>query len=85
MKNTLTFLWLFFSFTLFSQEESPSNATTIDVNYMYGVIANHNSNILHLITGHPEGVLLSWNRKTFGKKNWHERYNYPDLGVSLSY
>lgn len=85
MKKKITLLWLIFSLTLFSQEETPSTATTVDVNYLYGVIANHNPNILHLITGHPEGVLLSWNRKTFGNKSWQERFNYPDVGVSLSY
>ena len=69
----------------FSQTQKETGASTLDVNYMYGVIANHNSNILHLITGHPEGVLLSWNKKTFGEQAWQERFNYPDVGVSFLY
>ena len=39
----------------------------IDLNYFKGNIALHNDDILHLINGHPEGVIISWNKKTFGK------------------
>jgi len=81
-RNIVTLLLLWFSLFSFSQEED-IQTSTIDVNYMYGVIANHNSNILHLITGHPEGVLVSWNRKTFGKQKWEQRFNYPDVGASF--
>lgn len=84
-KYIVTLLLLCFGLFSFSQEEKETQASTIDVNYMYGVIANHNSNILHLITGHPEGVLVSWNRKTFGKQKWEERFNYPDVGTSFLY
>ena len=73
-RNIVSLLLLCFSLLSFSQEED-TQASTIDVNYMYGVIANHNSNILHLITGHPEGVLVSWNRKTFGKKKWEQQHH----------
>ena len=85
MKKILPILLLTLSFTVFAQQETSVKANTLDVRYTYGNIWNHNSNILHLITGHPEGVLLSWNRKTFGKNEWEERFNYPDVGVSLRY
>lgn len=85
MKKTILFLYLCIGFVGFSQDVTSSKVSTIDANYMYGVIANHNSNILHLITGHPEGVLLSWNKKTFGNQPWQERFNYPDVGVSFLY
>jgi hypothetical protein len=84
MKKTILFLYLSIGFVAFSQDENTSSLT-IDANYMYGVIANHNSDILHLITGHPEGVMLSWNKKTFGEQAWQERFNYPDVGVSFLY
>ena len=57
----------------------------VEANYFYGNIAEHNPNISHLITGHPEGVLLHFNRRTYGLQAWERRYNYPDVGVSLSY
>ncbi|MCG0015961.1 acyloxyacyl hydrolase [Winogradskyella immobilis] len=68
---------------LLSQESTTSSY--LDVNYFRGNIALHNNDILGLITGHPEGVILSWNKKTFGNKAWEQRYNYPDYGVSLIY
>ncbi|QDO92829.1 acyloxyacyl hydrolase [Formosa sediminum] len=69
--------------SLFSQEKKETSY--IDVNYFSGNIALHNNYILHLIQGHPEGAIISWNKKTFGDKDWQERYNYPDYGVSFSY
>lgn len=66
-----------------SQEKQYTN--TVDVNYFHGNIALHNNDILHLIQGHPEGLILSWNKETYGFKEWEQRYNYPDYGVSLAY
>ena len=67
----------------FSQENQ--QASYIDVNYFKGNIALHNNDILHLIKGHPEGVILSWNKKTYGLEDWEQRYNYPDYGFSFIY
>ena len=69
----------------FSQETKSNSVFTFDINYSYGVIANHNPDILHLIKGHPESVLLSLNKKTYGLNDWEERFNFPDLGVSFLY
>ena len=57
----------------------------VDINYYKGNITLHNNQVLHLITGHPEGLIISWNKKTFGNEPWEERYNFPDYGVSFSY
>ncbi|MCB0424845.1 MAG: acyloxyacyl hydrolase [Mangrovimonas sp.] len=84
MNRFLTCLFLLCSLHAFSQEGKTS-ASTFDVNYFHGNIALHNDDILHLITGHPEGVILSWNKKTFGFKDWEQRYNYPDYGLSFIY
>ena len=67
----------------FSQENKQTSM--VDVNYFKGNIALHNNDILHLITGHPGGVILSWNKKTCGNQAWEQRYNYPDYGVSFIY
>ncbi len=83
MKCKLGFIIGIIGLFAFSQEKSVSSY--IDVNYFSGNIALHNDDILHLISGHPEGVILSWNKKTFGENAWEQRYNYPDYGVSLSY
>ena len=67
----------------FSQEKE--HTTYIDFNYFKGNIALHNNDILHLINGHPEGFILSLNKKTYGFNDWEQRYNYPDYGVSYAY
>ena len=80
------FLFFFFSLIVgfgFAQESTQD--WTIDVNYFKGNIALHNDDILHLISGHPEGLIVSWNKMTFGENQWEQRYNYPDYGASFSY
>lgn len=76
------FFLVIFSFT-FSQEKE--HTSYIDLSYFKGNIALHNNDILHLIQGHPEGYILSWNKKTYGFNDWEQRYNYPDYGFSLAY
>ena len=83
MKYFLTCILFVLSFLGFSQETQKSSY--VDVNYFKGNIALHNDDILHLITGHPEGVIVSWNKKTFGENDWEQRYGYPDYGVSFTY
>lgn len=67
----------------FAQEKAYTSY--FDINYFKGNIALHNDDILHLINGHPEGFILSWNKKTYGNKDWEQRYNYPDYGVSFAF
>ncbi|WP_298532931.1 acyloxyacyl hydrolase [uncultured Algibacter sp.] len=81
MKFYYSCLFCFCCVIGFSQEKK--NASYFDLNYFTGNIANHNNDILHLIQGHPEGVIVGWNTKTFGFEDWEQRYNYPDLGVSF--
>ncbi|MUU77832.1 acyloxyacyl hydrolase [Winogradskyella endarachnes] len=80
---------LFVSFLLFSSivlsAQKETNNAYLDFNYFGGNIALHNNDILHLIKGHPEGFILSYNKKTFGKKAWEQRFGYPDYGVSFIY
>jgi Lipid A 3-O-deacylase (PagL) len=83
MRKFLTCVFFVFSSIAFAQEQE--NSSYIDINYFKGNIALHNNSILHLITGHPEGIIVSWNKKTFGKQAWEQRYNFPDYGVSFTY
>lgn len=83
MKYWLTLIFALTMWLSFSQDEPNSNY--FDFNYFSGNIALHNNDILHLITGHPDGFIISYNKKTFGYKDWEQRYNYPDYGVSMSF
>ncbi len=68
-----------------SSSQDKRNTSYFDVNYFKGNIALHNNDILHLIQGHPEGVIIGWNKKTYGFNDWEQRYNYPDFGISFAY
>lgn len=70
---------------LFATAQEEKNPFTLDADFFYGNIAEHNSDISHLIKGHPTGFILSYNQKTFGKKAWESRFNYPDYGASIIY
>lgn len=83
MKLFLAYVFILVSLSVFSQEKQ--HTSYVDVNYFKGNIALHNTDILHLIKGHPEGVILGWNKKTYGFNNWEQRYNYPDYGLSFIY
>ena len=83
MKSCLTLVFCFFYVMSFSQERM--HTSYLDINYFKGNIALHNNDILHLIQGHPEGYILSWNKKTYGFNDWEQRFNYPDYGVTYAY
>ena len=84
MKYIFTLTALFLSLNLFSQEKE-KKPVSLDASFFYGSILEHNPDINHLITGHPTGFILSYNRKTYGFNAWERRYNYPDWGFSMTY
>ncbi len=51
----------------------------------YGSVLLHNTDISHLITNHPGGLILGFNRKRFGNNEWESLYGYPDTGFSFVY
>ncbi|MFD1061927.1 acyloxyacyl hydrolase [Winogradskyella litorisediminis] len=65
-----------------TEEKKP---VSVDFSPFYGTILQHNPDISHLITEHPTGFILSYNRKTYGFNDWERRYNYPDWGFSMAY
>ncbi|NRD23279.1 acyloxyacyl hydrolase [Winogradskyella litoriviva] len=83
MRNYFISFLLLSSIAVCAQKEM--NNAYLDFNYFGGNIALHNNDILHLIKGHPEGFILSYNKKTFGKKTWEQRFGYPDYGLSFIY
>ena len=83
MRKLLTYILLIITGVSFSQEGP--KLFTLDANFFYGTILEHNPDISHLITDHPNGLILSYSRKTYGFKPWEARYNYPDWGFSFVY
>mgnify|MGYP006203091763 CR=1 FL=1 len=85
MKQLLSvFIVLVLSFPLFSQEKE-LKPVSLEVDFFYGTILEHNPDIQHLITGHPTGFIFTFNRKTYGFNEWERRYNYPDWGFTVAY
>ena len=84
MKFYLTIFLTLCCGILFSQDKK-DNIFTLDANLFYGTILEHNPDIAHLITDHPTGLILSYNKKTYGFKDWESRFNYPDWGFSFVY
>ncbi len=77
------FLFLLVSGMIFSQEKN--NAFSVDVDFFSGNIFKHSNDLSHLVTGHPNGLMISLSKKTFGNKEWEQAYNYPDYGVYFLY
>ncbi|MBP2833738.1 acyloxyacyl hydrolase [Aquimarina sp. U1-2] len=84
MIKQVLLLSLVLCFHAFAQDGS-KNYDTFDVNNFYGTILKHNPDISHLITGHPSGVIFSFQRKTFGDQEWQRLYNNPEYGISFIY
>ncbi|MGJ8667330.1 MAG: acyloxyacyl hydrolase [Patiriisocius sp.] len=82
MTRILLALFLCITCSAFGQE---TTGATIDVNYFYGTILRHNKDIAHLIKGHPDGFIASYNTQTFGKNRWEQAFNYPEYGYSILY
>ena len=81
MKKNL-FIFFVFSFAIsFSQ----SNSTYFQADYFYGNIMRQSPDASILLQGHPTGVFMSYNKRTFGEEGWQEHYNYPDFGYSIGY
>lgn len=83
MTRTFLFLCAFAFTTISGQEIEESNS--IEINFLRGNIYPHSPELYHLITGHPEGVMLSFSKKTFGQEEWQRLYNYPDYGGYFIY
>lgn len=83
MKHLLIGLMCLTSALLCGQDDP--DVFTLDGTYFYGAVLEHNPSIAHLITDHPTGLMLSYNKKTYGFKPWESRYNYPDWGFSFIY
>lgn len=83
MKIKNHFFIFFILIVQFSIGQENNNFSNIQVDYFYGNILGYNKSVTHMIKGHPTGMILSWNKETFGKTDWEERFNFPDIGVSF--
>ncbi len=85
MKALLIYWLLFWSLLCFAQSEEYPKIYTLEASGYYGSIIRHNADITHLITDHPTGFILGFNRKRFGHREWEQVYGYPDTGLTFVY
>ncbi len=83
MKTIFCFFFLAVTSLGFGQEFNDANA--IEFNVLKGNVLPHSPELYNLITGHPDGFMISFSKKTRGKELWHTRYNYPDYGGYFLY
>lgn len=84
MKHFIACIFCLLFVSAVAQDKAPK-LFSLDANVFYGTVLQHNPDISHLISNHPTGLILSYNRKTFGYKDWESRFNYPDWGFSFVY
>lgn len=68
---------------IFAQDFNLTHA--IDVSLFRGNVLPHSPDMKHLITGHPEGLMVCFSEKTHGDKEWQSLYNFPDYGAYFLY
>ena len=81
-KGFCALLLLISSFVIGQQLE---DTNSIEYMQFRGIILPHSPELYHLITGHPEGFMLSFSKNTHGKEAWQKLYNYPDYGGYFLY
>lgn len=85
MLNMKNWVFLIFFFTFVAIGQDIEETTLIETSFLYGNVIPHSEDLHHLVTGHPEGILFSVSKQTFGKKEWHKAFNYPDYGAYFLY
>lgn len=76
------FVCFFFTYNAISQVNK-NHTDAIQLNVFTGYILDHSPNITHLIQGPTQGFMASWERQTYGAKEWQRAYNYPSFGASF--
>lgn len=78
-------LGLFSLITSSALAQNSLSKYAVDASIFYGSTLEHNSEIAHLLSEHPTGFLLSWNKTLNPKDYWSYKNRYPELGFSFSY
>jgi hypothetical protein len=71
--------------TLAFPQFTPGLNKTIGLEVFEGFILKHKPQISHLITNHPVGFRVTFDKKVYGDNAWEQRYNYPDMGMTFVY
>jgi hypothetical protein len=64
---------------------TPGLNKTVGLEVFRGFILEHKPQISHLITNHPIGFRIQYDKKVYGQSQWEQRYNYLDQGMTFVY
>jgi hypothetical protein len=87
MKNVINLSILFLVLNHFpgiSQTKFTDNLQATGY-YHFGYVLPEYSNFLYVVNKPVQGFSLNLSRKTRGKNDWEQIYNYPEYGISLFY
>lgn len=84
-KANFLFLFLFLCVTAAAQEQAKWSGTGIEANFWKGNIIRHTSKFTGEIPKNPFAFQLNIIKQTFGQKNWHQRRNFPLIGMGVMY
>ncbi len=83
-KRFIVLAFLFYwSIKTFAQKEI--HPYSLGVNSAYGFIIPHNPSMLYITKQHIQRQEIYFEKNTYGKKSWEQRYFYPNMGLSLAY
>jgi len=85
LRQTFLLIFTLASHLMFAQENNAKYTYSSGAEIFTGFIVQHHHVIGELITGHPAGFRLNFNRQSYGNKAWEQRYGYPTFSSSISY
>jgi hypothetical protein len=88
--NSAKILAIFFLFIInyklsAQRQDTLKRPFEVGIEAQAGFVYKHTKKLDPVKTGTPYGFQLYLARKTTGTKYWHQLYNYPTFGVSLTY
>ena len=80
-------VFLFFTSAFLNAPAQTRFTDDLDVaaNYQYGFMLPEYSSLLYLVEQPVHSWILNLSKKTWGKTDWEQLYNYPEYGLSLFY
>ena len=69
----------------FKADKAHSRNDHWQLHFYMGKVLKHTPKILFPTDGMAWGMDIHWYIKTDGKKEWHHKQRFPDLGLSISY
>lgn len=79
MKSFFNFI-LLLSTIVFGQHKE---TYAVETSVLRGNVLPHRDDVLNLVNGHPDGLMVSFLAKTHGAQEWEKAYGFPDYGAYL--